>query len=93
MPALGIAANLLFLGYYKYTGFLAANLNAVLGTAWPVPRRSLPLGISFFTFQQIAFLVDAYRGDAGRTGPLRYATGVTFFPHLIAGPDRPPLRS
>ncbi len=82
----GIAANLLFLGYYKYAGFLVANLNALAGTAWPVPRRSLPLAISFFTFQQIVFLVDAYRYRRTRTGPLRYATGVAFFPHLLAGP-------
>ena len=54
--------------------------------SWPVPHRSLPLAISFFTFQQIVFLVDAYRGRRTRTGPLRYATGVAFFPHLLAGP-------
>jgi alginate O-acetyltransferase complex protein AlgI len=86
LAACGIAANLLFLGYYKYAGFMAANLNAMLGTSWPVPHRSLPLAISFFTFQQIVFLVDAYRGRRTRTGPLRYATGVAFFPHLLAGP-------
>jgi alginate O-acetyltransferase complex protein AlgI len=82
----GIAANLIFLGYYKYAGFLVSNLNTLFGTAWPVPRRLLPLAISFFTFQQIVFLVDAYRRRRTRTGPLRYATGVAFFPHLLAGP-------
>ena len=86
LAACGVAADLLFLGYYKYSGFVAANLNALLGTSWPVPHRSLPLAISFFTFQQIVFLVDAYRGRRTRTGPLRYATGVAFFPHLLAGP-------
>jgi alginate O-acetyltransferase complex protein AlgI len=86
LTASGIGANLLFLAYYKYAGFLAANLNAILGASWPVPRRSLPLAISFFTFQQIVFLVDAYRRRRTRTGPLRYATGVAFFPHLLAGP-------
>lgn len=82
----GIAANLLFLGYYKYAGFAAENLNALLGAGWPVPRRPLPLAISFFTFQQIVFVVDAYRRRRTRTGPLRYAAGVAFFPHLLAGP-------
>jgi alginate O-acetyltransferase complex protein AlgI len=96
LAAAGIAANLIFLGYYKYAGFVVANLNAALGRSWPVPQRSLPLAISFFTFQQIVFLVDAYRlravalakagGRRTRTGPLRYATGVAFFPHLLAGP-------
>ena len=82
----GIAANLLFLGYYKYAGFAAANLNALIGTDWPVSRRALPLAISFFTFQQIVFVVDAYRRRRTRSGALRYATGVAFFPHLLAGP-------
>jgi D-alanyl-lipoteichoic acid acyltransferase DltB (MBOAT superfamily) len=86
LAASGIAANLLFLGYYKYAGFLVTNLNALLGSSWPVPHRSLPLAISFFTFQQIVFLTDAYRRRRTRTGPLRYATGVAFFPHLLAGP-------
>jgi alginate O-acetyltransferase complex protein AlgI len=86
LAAGGIAANLIFLGYYKYAGFVVVNLNALLGTTWPVPHRSLPLAISFFTFQQIVFLVDAYRSRRTRTGPLRYATGVAFFPHLLAGP-------
>ncbi len=82
----GVAGNLIVLGYCKYAGFIAGNLNALLGTSWPVPRRSLPLAISFFTFQQIVFLADAYGVRRVRTDLLRYATGVAFFPHLLAGP-------
>ena len=83
---LGVAGNLLLLGWFKYSGFAAQNLNALLGTHLPVPHLALPLGISFFTFTQIAFLVDAWRGDAPLYPGLRYGLFVLFFPHLIAGP-------
>jgi D-alanyl-lipoteichoic acid acyltransferase DltB (MBOAT superfamily) len=82
----GVAGNLVFLGYCKYAGFAMANLNVLFDTSWPVPRRSLPLAISFFTFQQIVFLTDAYGVRRIRTSLLHYATGVAFFPHLLAGP-------
>lgn len=82
----GVAGNLVFLGYCKYAGFLVSNANAILGASWPIPHRTLPLAISFFTFQQIVFLVDAASARRARTGLLRYATGVAFFPHLLAGP-------
>jgi D-alanyl-lipoteichoic acid acyltransferase DltB (MBOAT superfamily) len=82
----GVAGNLIFLGYCKYAGFVAGNLNALFGASWPVPHRSLPLAVSFFTFQQIVFLADAYGVRRVRTDLLRYATGVAFFPHLLAGP-------
>ena len=82
----GVAANLLFLGYHKYAGFLVASINAVAGTRLPAIHRPLPLAISFFTFQQIVFLVDGFRRRRAATGPLRYATCVSFFPHLLAGP-------
>ena len=62
------------------------NINAVLGAAYVVPQILLPLGISFFTFTQIAYLVDSYRGEAKEYDFLNYALFVTFFPHLIAGP-------
>ena len=84
--AVGIAANLLLLGYYKYTDFLLANLNAGIGTAYALPHIVLPLAISFFTFQQIAFLVDSYRGETVEYDLLNYVLCVSFFPHLIAGP-------
>jgi len=82
----GITANLLVLGYYKYAGFFLANLNAGLHTTFHLGEIVLPLGISFFTFTQIAYLVDAYRGEAREYNFLQYALFVTYFPHLIAGP-------
>ena len=58
----GLGFNLLLLGYFKYASFLAQNVSAVFGLDWQVEPLPLPLGISFFTFQKIAFLVDAYVG-------------------------------
>src|SRR6266403_429846 len=81
----GVAGDLLVLGYFKYAGFLAANLNAVFSTGFAV-NILLPVGISFYTFTQIAFLVDAYRGNVARYRLPHYALFVTYFPHLIAGP-------
>ena len=82
---IGVAGDLLTLGYFKYAGFLAANLNAVFSTGFTVDVL-LPVGISFYTFTQIAFLVDAYRGNVARYALPHYALFVTYFPHLIAGP-------
>lgn len=82
----GIALDLTALAYWKYTLFLAELLlggNAALMADWA--QKDLPLGISFFTFTQIAFLVDCHRGG-GRYRPVDYVFFVTFFPHLIAGP-------
>src|SRR5882762_6244560 len=81
----GVAGDLLVLGYFKYAGFLAANLNAIFSTRLTV-NVLLPVGISFYTFTQIAFLVDAYRGNVARYRLPHYALFVTYFPHLIAGP-------
>jgi alginate O-acetyltransferase complex protein AlgI len=81
----GVAGDLLVLGTFKYAGFFAANLNALLSTGFVV-NILLPVGISFYTFTQIAFLVDAYRGNVARYGLPHYALFVTYFPHLIAGP-------
>jgi D-alanyl-lipoteichoic acid acyltransferase DltB (MBOAT superfamily) len=81
----GVAADLLVLGTFKYAGFFAANLNAMFSTGFIVDIL-LPVGISFYTFTQIAFLVDAYRGNVARYGLPHYALFVTYFPHLIAGP-------
>ncbi len=86
MLTLGVAANLLLLGYYKYAGFFAANLNTLLGTTFDVGTIVLPLAISFFTFLQIAYLVDSYRGIAVESSFLSYTLFVTYFPHLVAGP-------
>ena len=82
----GLAFDLLLLGFYKYTGFLAQALNDALGLGVPVPEIALPLGISFFTFTQIAFLVDVYQGKVREYRFVHYLLFVTFFPHLIAGP-------
>lgn len=82
----GIMINLLLLAYFKYTGFFIKSLNDVIGTAIFVPEIILPLGISFFTFTQTAYLVDAYRGETENYSLLTYSLFVTVFPHLIAGP-------
>jgi alginate O-acetyltransferase complex protein AlgI len=81
----GVAGDLLVLGTFKYAGFFAANLNALFSNGIVVDIL-LPVGISFYTFTQIAFLVDAYRGNVARYGLPHYALFVTYFPHLIAGP-------
>ena len=81
----GVAADLLLLGYYKYADFFVANLNH-LNAGLPLPHVVLPLGISFFTFTQIAFLADAYHGRAAEYRFAHYCAFVSYFPHLIAGP-------
>jgi alginate O-acetyltransferase complex protein AlgI len=83
--AAGVAGDLVVLGIFKYAGFVAANLNVLLGAGFVV-HILLPVGISFYTFTQIAFLVDAYRGNVARYALPHYALFVTWFPHLIAGP-------
>jgi alginate O-acetyltransferase complex protein AlgI len=83
---LGIVLNLATLGYFKYANFFVDNLNAVAGLDLVLGKVVLPIGISFFTFQKIAFLVDAYRGKVDRLNFIDYALFVTFFPQLIAGP-------
>ncbi len=82
----GVVANLAVLGYFKYTDFFLANLNLVAGLDIALPGILLPLAISFFTFQQVAYLVDSYRGETAEYDFLSYALFVTFFPQLIAGP-------
>ncbi|MEQ1774939.1 MAG: MBOAT family protein, partial [Burkholderiales bacterium] len=81
-----IVADLALLAYYKYANFFLDNLNASLGTQISLGAIILPLGISFFTFTQIAFLVDAYQGKAREYSFIHYCLFVTYFPHLIAGP-------
>src|SRR5207302_11197855 len=73
-------------GYYKYAGFFLSAINTVSGTQLSAAAVLLPLGISFFTFTQIAFVVDVYRSEAHEHDPLYYLLFVTWFPHLIAGP-------
>lgn len=82
----GIVFNLGLLGWFKYAGFFARSLDAVVGTSFDPGPIVLPLAISFFTFQQIAYLVDVFRGVTREPSLLRYGLFVTFFPQLIAGP-------
>ena len=82
----GIIANLALLGVFKYLDFMIANINAVLKTDLAFLKIALPLGISFFTFQQISFIVDSYREDIPKYNFIYYASFVAFFPQLIAGP-------
>jgi alginate O-acetyltransferase complex protein AlgI len=82
----GIVFNLGLLGYYKYADFFIANVNAATGAHLGLLHVALPLGISFFTFTQIAYLVDAWKGKAAEYSATNYLLFVTFFPHLLAGP-------
>ncbi|MBA3497851.1 MAG: MBOAT family protein, partial [Gemmatimonadales bacterium] len=82
----GIATNLALLAYFKYANFFVDTWNTAGGPPLHLQRIVLPIAISFFTFQQIVFLVEAYRGKASDYDLLHYALLVTFFPHLIAGP-------
>lgn len=84
---LGIVANLILLGYFKYSDFFISNVNFIFHTQIPHLNLLLPLAISFFTFQQIAYLVDSAMGGGTKQYDfLNYCLFVTFFPQLIAGP-------
>ena len=82
----GLASNLALLGYFKYSDFFIENLNNGLALNIEPLNLALPLAISFFTFQQIAYLIDSYRLETQEYDFLNYAVFVTFFPQLIAGP-------
>jgi len=81
-----LSTNILLLSYYKYTDFFIENWNEVTASNLSLHHLILPLGISFFTFTQIAYLVDVYRNQAREYNLLNYTLFVTFFPHLISGP-------
>lgn len=83
---LAVAANLGILFYFKYFDFFISTVNSVFGASMALRYILLPLGISFFTFQQISFIVDTYRGEVRDCSPVDYALFVAFFPQLIAGP-------
>jgi D-alanyl-lipoteichoic acid acyltransferase DltB (MBOAT superfamily) len=83
---LGLIANLALLGYFKYANFFLDNLNTVIGTRFSSARIILPLGISFYTFQKIAYLVDCYRREVEEYSLIEFSLFVSFFPQLIAGP-------
>ena len=82
----GIAANLAAIGYFKYANFFVNAVNQGFDSEFYLAPIILPLAISFFTFQQIAYLVDVYRGETREHNFLQYCLFVTFFPQLIAGP-------
>ena len=83
---MGVALNLVLLGYYKYMDFFIQNVNVLFQTNYVLHHLVLPLGISFFTFTQIAYLVETYRGKVYQHHFLSYILFVTYFPHLLAGP-------
>ncbi len=87
--ALGVGWNLMVLGYFKYANFFVEEVSQALALDWHIRAVVLPLGISFYTFQKMAYLVDANQGKLGRTGRMDFADYtlfVSFFPQLIAGP-------
>jgi len=82
----GISVNLFLLGYFKYAGFLVSNINSIFDQTYNLGSILLPIGISFFTFQQIAYLCDVTKEGESKYGFREYVLFVTFFPQLIAGP-------
>ncbi len=84
--AIGIAVNLALISYFKYANFFISTVNDLMETTFNLEKIILPLAISFFTFEQIAYLVDVYRGQTKENNFLNYCLFVTFFPRLIAGP-------
>jgi D-alanyl-lipoteichoic acid acyltransferase DltB (MBOAT superfamily) len=83
---LGISGNVLLLAYFKYTHFIFSVYNSMAGTSYYFHALFLPIGISFYTFTQIMYLMDAHNGMAERYSLLHYAAYVTFFPYVLAGP-------
>jgi alginate O-acetyltransferase complex protein AlgI len=83
---LGVAGNLIVLAIFKYSGFVVQNINALFDLKLHDPKIALPVGISFFTFTQTAFLVDHYKHRDANYDLTRYSLFVTYFPHLVAGP-------
>lgn len=83
---LGVSANVALLFYFKYVDFFLANVNRAFRTDFAMRNIVLPLGISFFTFQQISYVVDSWRGETEGYSLLDYAVFVSFFPQLVAGP-------
>jgi D-alanyl-lipoteichoic acid acyltransferase DltB (MBOAT superfamily) len=84
--AIGVAGNLLLLSYFKYTKLIIATFDWLVGGSFSIGEIVLPLAISFFTFNQIAYLVDCHVGDGAHYAFVDYCLFITFFPHLIAGP-------
>jgi len=86
LTVLGVGLNLALLGYFKYTNFFLENVSAITGADFDFKRIALPIGISFYTFQQVAYNTDTYSRKIKERDFLSYALFVAFFPQLIAGP-------
>ena len=84
--SLGVITNVCLLGYFKYTNFFVDKFSQFFGLSIHISQIILPLAISFYTFQQIAWLIDNYKKEAPECDFIEYAGAVLFFPHLIAGP-------
>ena len=84
--AAGVAVNLAALVYFKYMDFFIGNWNYISGMELPLLRVALPVGISFFTFQQISYLADCYKGEIETKGFLDYMLSIVYFPKLVEGP-------
>lgn len=83
---LSIAFNLAILFVFKYLAFTITNINQITGLGLPVPEIALPIGISFFTFQAMSYVIDVYRGEQYQKSILNVGLYISFFPQLIAGP-------
>lgn len=84
---IGVAVTLSMLGFFKYWGFLLGNINYVLKTSFPIARIALPLGISFYTFQALTYVIDVYRKDAPvQKSYAKFLLYISMFPQLVAGP-------
>ncbi|MFC5404481.1 MBOAT family O-acyltransferase [Cohnella soli] len=82
-----VIVNLALLSYFKYADFLIGNVNAMLGTDIPLSELALPIGISFYTFQSMSYIIDVYRGTAkAQRNWIDFGTFVALFPQLVAGP-------
>lgn len=89
--AVPLVVNVGLLLFFKYTGFLITNFNLVLKTEYTIPKLLVPLGISFITFQQIAYLVTVYRGELEQTDLVDYLVYILYFPKLLMGPLAEPV--
>ena len=84
---LSLVFNLGMLLVFKYTGFILSNINSLLGLAIPIPKIRLPLGISFYTFQALSYVIDVYRGDArSQDSFMKLGLYISAYPQLVAGP-------
>lgn len=83
---IGLVVDVAMLGWFKYANFIWDNISGVVGSHWQLERIALPLAISFYTFQKIAYLVDSARGETRRISVLDFTLFAAFFPQLISGP-------